>query len=82
MKVYVVSQGMTTKSGTGDFNEVLKTNNKQEAIKEFNKIKHDKRGWANTQHMYLETILDVYDSEDDYLDGFAHDPLEYERIPF
>lgn len=82
MKIYTVEQGCITKSGCGDYHEVLKTDNLKEALQKFNEVKHDKRGWVNTQHCYLETMILKYDNEEDYEDGLSHDPLKYERIPF
>ena len=59
--VYVVLQGAMSKSGTGDFEEIVRTTSKREAIKVFNAIKHDTTGWRKAHH--LETWLMIEGEE-------------------
>lgn len=75
MKKYIIEQARISSIGTGDYHVIYETDNLKEAIKMFNKVKHDKSGWTNTKHCYLETMLQ--EDKDNYLE-----PIKYEIIKF
>ncbi len=74
MKIYNVQQGMMTSGGSGDFINFGEFATKKEAIKKFNEIKKDIRGYANKpSHGYLLTTIEVYE-------GALGDPESWEYI--
>ena len=61
-KIYLVKQGVMKKNGDGDYDEIARFTNKAEALKKFNAIKHDTKGWSRS-YDYLETMIEVFKSE-------------------
>lgn len=55
--MYKIMQGIISESGTGDYHLETECKTKKEAIKEFNRIKKNTKGYALYKGYYLETML-------------------------
>ena len=67
MKKYQVLQGVLNNQGNGQIDLIEEFSNYKEAIKFFNKIKNDKKGWIIGKHEHLETYLLKNNDYDDIL---------------
>lgn len=65
MKFYEVHQGVLTKTGTGDFYQLARFDNMEDAIEYFNLVKNDLRG-INKRKILHTFIVELDDNVKDY----------------
>lgn len=76
---YTVLQGkLRVHSSNGNLNVIAKFTSKKDAMKKFNEVKRDARGWANDKNDYLHTeIIEDFNDEDENFETIASFDLDF-----